>query len=164
MTLSVSEALPDGPSLLLIACGVALAEQGRPWLSAGLLGVAGLGRENQPARRTDPPSWKRMELARDMARCRPRRRGRGPAGRLACLALACCPGAWQHWAEQSLAPIHGLPAKWSETLQELHANGWNSPARWSFLLLISLTVQFLMIFLRPQWTSHWWRIGAAYAS
>lgn len=45
MCFSVRGAVPDGPSLLLIAAGVALAEAGRPWLSAILLGVSGLGKE-----------------------------------------------------------------------------------------------------------------------
>jgi len=163
MTLSVSEALPDGPSLLLIACGVALAEQGRPWLSAGLLGVAGLGREtNLLAGLIHLPGreWSWREIWRAV--------GRG--------AVVAAPLAvWLAWLwhvarepgniglNNLSPPFMGYLHKWSETLQELHANGWNSPARWSFLLLISLTVQFLMIFLRPQWTSHWWRIGAAYA-
>src|SRR5688572_10118450 len=40
---SVRFALLDGPSLVLIALAVAAAERGRSLLSAGIVGVAGLG-------------------------------------------------------------------------------------------------------------------------
>ena len=165
LTLSVSGALPDGPSLLLIACGVALAEQGRPWLSAGLLGVAGLGREtNLLAGLIHLPgkNWSWREI---VARRRARRGGRGPVDRLARVALVMLSGEPGNTGHNNFfAAVCGLCCtNGPTTLRELRANGWNSPARWSLLLLISLAVQFLMIFLRPQWTSPWWRIGAAYA-
>jgi hypothetical protein len=163
LTLSVSECLPDGPSLLLIACGVALAEQGRPWFSAGLLGVAGLGREtNLLAGLIHLPGkeWSWREIGR-------------AAGRS---AIVVAPLAvwlvwlWHVFRQPSNAgvnnfspPFVGYVHKCTETLCALRANGWNSPARWSLLLLISLTVQFLVVLVRPQWTSLWWRIGAAYA-
>ena len=163
LTLSVSGALPDGPSLLLIACGVALAERGRPWLSAGLLGVAGLGRETSLLAgliHLPGKEWSRREMLRAV--------GRG--------AVVVAPlTIWSAWlwhvaggpgnagANNFSPPFVGYLHKWSETLRELHASGWSSPARWSLLLLISLAVQFMMIFLRPRWTSPWWRIGAAYA-
>jgi hypothetical protein len=42
---SVRYALPDGPSALLVAAGVALVEAGRPISSALVIGMAALGRE-----------------------------------------------------------------------------------------------------------------------
>lgn len=42
---SVRSALLDGPSLLLLALGVAAVERGSRWWSAAIFGVAGLGRE-----------------------------------------------------------------------------------------------------------------------
>lgn len=42
---SVRNALPDGPSLMLIATAVLAADRGRPWLSALVTGIAGLARE-----------------------------------------------------------------------------------------------------------------------
>ena len=42
---SVQGSLLDGPSLLLIAVGMALVESGRPWLGAAVLGVSGLGKD-----------------------------------------------------------------------------------------------------------------------
>jgi len=42
---SIQQALLDGPALTLIAMGVLLAELRRPWLSAMMLGFAGLGKE-----------------------------------------------------------------------------------------------------------------------
>jgi hypothetical protein len=163
LMLSVGGALPDGPSLLLIACGVALAEQGRSWLSAVLLGVAGLGREtNLLAGAIHLPGrdWSRKEIWRAVARC---------------VVVVAPLTVWLGWLwyvvrepsnagrDNFLPPFVGYGHKWSAVLGELRADGWNSHARWSLLLLISLTVQFLMIALRPQWTSLWWRIGAAYA-
>ena len=160
---SVSEALPDGPSLLLIAGGVALAEQGRPWLSAGLLGVAGLGREtNLLAGLIHLPGkdWSGREIWRAVGR------GALIAAPLA-VWLAWLWGAAREPGNAGLSnfapPFAGYLHKWSETLGNLRAGGWNSPARWSLLLLISVSAQFLLIVLRPQWTSRWWRIGAAYA-
>lgn len=42
---SVRNAVPDGPSVLLTAAAVIAADRARPWLSAMITGVAGLGRE-----------------------------------------------------------------------------------------------------------------------
>jgi hypothetical protein len=163
MTLSVSEALMDGPSLLLIACGVTLAEQGRRWSSACVLGIAGLGREtNLLAGLAHLPGrdWGWRETLRSA--------GRGVVI-VAPLALwvACL---WYVFREPSNTGLRNFAPpfsagwkKWSDTLREFQANGWDSTARWSLLMMISLSVQFLVIVLRPQWTSPWWRIGAAYA-
>jgi hypothetical protein len=48
-------------------------------------------------------------------------------------------------------------------MQDLRASGWEYIPKWTLLMLVSLTVQFLVIVLRPQWNNLWWRIGAAYA-
>jgi len=61
------------------------------------------------------------------------------------------------------APFEAYVGKWYETLQDLRTNGWDFVPKWTLVMLISLTVQFLVILLRPQWSSLWWRIGAAYA-
>ena len=42
---SVQYALPDGPSALLVACGIAAVEARRPVIAAAITGLAGLGRE-----------------------------------------------------------------------------------------------------------------------
>ncbi len=45
LLISVRNAVPDGPSILLIALAVWAADRGRPWLSALVTGIAGLARE-----------------------------------------------------------------------------------------------------------------------
>lgn len=45
MLSSVSNALLDAPSALLLTCAVIAAEAGRPWLTAVVIGVSGLARE-----------------------------------------------------------------------------------------------------------------------
>jgi hypothetical protein len=62
---SVRYALPDGPSALIVALGVAAAERGRPILAAIGVGLAGLARETNllaasalaPFLRRSPRSW-----------------------------------------------------------------------------------------------------------
>jgi hypothetical protein len=163
LTMSVRSALMDGPSLLLIAWGVALIEQGRPWKSACVLGVAGLGREtNLLAALSLAPgrnwSW---------------REGLRAAGRalvvVAPLALwvACI---WYVCGQPSNTgvgnfgrPFEAYLAKWFDAVRDFRLNGWDSSAKWTLIMLTSLTVQLLVIILRPQWTSPWWRIGAPFA-
>ena len=185
MTMSVREALMDGPSLLLIAWGVALAEQGRRWASAGVLGVAGLGREtNLLAGLTLLPSphwgirparvsvrgpafsvfpiggWEWREAARTLGR-----------GAVTVLPLALWVGClWYYYGVPSNTgegnfgtPFAAFAGKWAGAIRELRLNGWDSSAKWTLLMLVSLSVQFLVIALRPQWPSLWWRIGAPFA-
>ena len=185
MTMSVREALMDGPSLLLIAWGVALAEQGRRWASAGVLGVAGLGRETNllaglallPSPhwgvRPSPVSvrgpglsvyplggWDWREAGRTAAR-----------GVLTVLPLALWVGClWYYYGVPSNtgegnfgAPFAAFVAKWTGAIREFRINGWDSSAKWTLVMLTSLSVQFLVIVLHPQWTNLWWRIGAPFA-
>ncbi|HUJ44165.1 MAG TPA: hypothetical protein VLW52_11205 [Opitutaceae bacterium] len=163
LTMSVRSALMDGPSLLLIAWGVALAEQKHPWKSACVLGAAGLGREtNLLAASIHLPNrdwgWREVGLAA----------GRG----LLVAAPLALWIAWLWWVfgqpsnagqRNFAAPFEACLGKWHETVQSLRAHGWEFVPRWSLLMLVSLTVQFLAIVLRPRWDSLWWRIGAGYA-
>jgi hypothetical protein len=156
---SVRNSLVDGPSLLLIACGIALAEKGRPWLSAIVLGVSGLGKETNiaaavamdiPARRSfrDWASWV----------------GRGV---VVVLPLAL----WLIYLSILLAkgdtvgnrnfdpPFAGFIGKWRATFGELAA-GQDDVGLPNLYLLISLTTQLLFFALRPRWNDRWWRLGA----
>ena len=162
LTMSVRQALMDGPSLLLIAWGVALAEDGRRWSSACVLGAAGLGREtNALAGVMHVPGrdWSRREL-------------RGAAGRLfvagAPLALWLAYLWWRFdepsnvGARNLAAPFEGFFQKWMEAVADYRANGWDSNAKWSLVLMASLTVQGAVVLLKPRWSDAWWRIGATY--
>jgi len=160
---SVRGALLDGPSLLLIALGVALAETGRPWWSAIVLGVSGLAKETNllagAALAPAPP-----EARRDW---------RGLAGRAGLLVLPLalwlvCLWVWLGTVGDSGARNFGLPllaylAKWRETLQLLRFDGLESYERFNVPVLVALLVQMLFFLLRPRWRETWWRVGAAYA-
>ncbi len=162
MTMSVRQSLMDGPSLLLIAVGVMLAEQGRRWASACVLGVAGLGREtNVLAAVAHLPGrdWSAREVGRAAGR------GLLVLGPL----LAWTAYLWWIFREPSNAgyrnveaPLAAYVAKWGEVISGIRANGWDSSAKWTLVLLVSMTVQALAIMLRPRWTSAWWRIGAIF--
>ncbi|OHE89424.1 MAG: hypothetical protein A3G75_10055 [Verrucomicrobia bacterium RIFCSPLOWO2_12_FULL_64_8] len=163
VALSVRSALMDGPSLLLIAVGVMLAEKGRPWGSACVLGLAGLGREtNVLAGSICLPEreWNWREV-------------RSAAGRslLVIGPLVLWTGClWLAFGEPSnpghrnfSAPFEEYFAKWSDAITQLRANRSDELAKWTLIMLLSLTVQFLTIAFRPQWRNLWWRIGASYA-
>ena len=43
------------------------------------------------------------------------------------------------------------------------AEGFESVAPWTILILVSMTVQWLFFVLRPRWQDPWWRVGATYS-
>jgi hypothetical protein len=53
---SVRGSLVDGPSLLMIAVGMMLYERGRTWWAAGVLGLAGLGKDCETLPAADAPA------------------------------------------------------------------------------------------------------------
>lgn len=172
---SVRGSLVDGPSLLLIAAGVALLESGRPWWSAVVLGISGLGKETnvlsgvalaRPAENT----WRGWLAV--MAR-----------GLIVALPLALWLLVLWQWlgkigdaGERNFAaPFTDYFAKWQDTIVQMRA-AWPELAGkqsilkamladeslLSFLVLVALTAQFLFFALRPRWSSPWWRVAAAY--
>ncbi len=160
---SVRGSLVDGPSLLLIATGLALAESGRPWWSAVVLGVSGLGKETnllagaalaRPAENT----WRGWLAAA----------GRGLVMLLPLalwlLVLWRWIGEIGYTGERNFAaPFTAFAAKWHETLVLVLANKSDPFARLSLLMMVALTVQFLFFALRPRWRDPWWRVAAAYS-
>ena len=70
---SVRNAVPDGPSVLLIAFAVLAADRGRPWLSALISGISGLARETNLLAGVAAirAAWRSPETAgaRRVARC-----------------------------------------------------------------------------------------------
>ena len=161
MCVSVRGSLVDGPSLLFIAAGMALAESGRPWLAAAVLGVAGLGRETNvlaaaalaPAERT-------------------RRAWLSAVGRGALVAAPLVAWLLILWgwlgatggagARNFAFPLAGYAGKWAEILRI--AGGGPGWLLWGCVLVqLALTAQVLFFALRPRWTDPWWRLGAAYA-
>lgn len=161
---SVIYSLPDGPSLLLIALGVRLLEKGRPWLATAVLAVTGLAKETNllgaaglaaPPGRA-PRAWLLLAV-----------RGLLVAAPLALwiayIATTVGP-ATDAGLRNFAGPGAGYARKWLDVVRDLPGvSGANPSALWSLFMLVSLTVQFLFLVLRPRWQEAWWRIGASYA-
>jgi hypothetical protein len=164
MCLSVRNALFDGPSLLVVAFGLYLLDQGRPRASTAVLALGGLGKETNllaaaallPRLDEGWPAWRRAV-------------GRGV---LAALPLLL----WLVYIHLRVGPAidagrrnFDLPAAayfrhWDEILQAWPNVSWTEPnAFWSLLALVGLTVQCLYLLLRPEWKQPWWRVGVSYA-
>ena len=160
MLCSVLLALPDGPSVLLIALAVLAVERGRRGAAAALIGVATLGKETNLLAGGIVLPFER------------RRPGLAVVARLLVTVLPLV--LWMIYLrsfglgasaghDNFAAPLTGYVSKWTETLAELRASGWDSPARFSIFTLVGLLTQVLVIGARADWRRPWWRIGAAYA-
>ncbi len=160
---SLRGSLVDGPSLLLIACGVALVEAGRPWWSAIVLGISGLGKETNilgGAALARPESntiqgWSKVALR----------------GVIVVLPVVLWLLVVRRWLGPSddlgirnfTFPLASYWKKWFDTITELIAEGPGAFARSSLLMLVSLTAQFLFFAFRRRWEDPWWRIAAVYS-
>ena len=160
---SVRGSLVDGPSLLLIATGMRLAERGRSWWAAGVLGVAGLGKETNiiagatfaPRNFKDLAGWSRAIVQ---------------------VLLVIAPlmiwmivlKLWLGSGGDAGARNFDLPFvayfnKWVETLAVFKTDDAGSIGMSSAMMLVSLTVQCAFFVVRPRWSEAWWRAGIGYA-
>jgi hypothetical protein len=160
---SVRGSLVDGPSLLLIAIGMRLAERGCSWWAAGLLGLAGLGKETNviagatfaPANPKDMAGWSRAIMQ----------------GLLVIAPLMIWMIVLKLWlgsggdagARNFDLPLVAYVNKWIETLAIFKTDDAGSIGIWSVMMLVSLTVQCLFFVIRPRWSEAWWRAGIGYA-
>jgi len=163
LVFSAARALPDGPSLLLLAVGMALAEARRPWLAAMVLGVSGLGKDTN------------VLFASGLAL--PGRPGARPmAGWVARVALVLLPlAAWmvclRAWlgpgddvgARNFAAPFTGLARKLEDCASLLAAGGRGPVPRLDLYVMVGLLAQFAFFATRWRWRDPWWRVGACYA-
>lgn len=160
---SVRGSLVDGPSLVLIAIGMALLEAGRPWWATAVLGLSGLGKETNilaatalaPAELRNSAGWRKAVV-------------RGVLVVIPLLVWLACLKIWlgrsgDVGARNFAGPFFGYAGKWRETLQPFLGHGSGIIGRSELMMMIALTVQWLFIALRPLWRDPWWRIGAAYA-
>jgi hypothetical protein len=165
MIVSVRSSLVDGPGLLLVAAGVALFETGRPWWSALVMGISGLGKETNLLGAA-ALAWPKENTVKAWAAMIAR-------GLLAALPLALWTGCILMWfgaeGANTGSRAFGWPlVEWWRklvvTVRELMA-GPEVPsyALSSLFMIVSVTVQFLVVVLRPRWREAWWRVGAAYA-
>jgi hypothetical protein len=166
LCLSVRASLVDGPSLLLIACGVALIEKNRPTLGALVLAASGLAKETNILGAAALAGPEKNSL-REWAKV-------GWRGILVILPLSL----WAIALYSMLGPVgantgHGafgppfaaMGGKLQLTLSELSQEGWGTALRSRDVLyaLVSLAVQFVFLVSMPRLRNAWWRVGAAFA-
>jgi hypothetical protein len=160
---SVKGALVDGPSLLLIATGMALVELERPWLAAVVLGISGLGKETNVMsaagmklpERGDARTWVSW-----VARC--------ALVLVPLVAWTVCLRLWlgpngSIGARNFAMPYVGLTNKIQDSIAQLLAEGFPSVAKFDLLVLTGLLAQFFFFVFRRRWDEPWWRVGACYA-
>jgi hypothetical protein len=162
---SVRSALLDGPSLLLVACGMALVESKRPWAAALVLGISGLGKDTsilcgaglRPPDLKDRASW-RPWLAKVAVAVAP-------------LALwLVCIRIWLGHADDVGArnfdlPFAGLANKLQDVVSGVISLGNQNPwvTYFDVLALTGVLAQFFFFAFRLRWDDPWWRVGAIYA-
>jgi hypothetical protein len=163
LILSVRFALTDGPSMLLIAAALVALERARPALAAGVLGLAGLGRETNV-------------LAIGMLTLPALRPFSGAARLVVYGSVALLPlflwllyvhtvyRSYDPGIDALSVPLSAFVTAWRTTLAELGERGWWSPARYNFYTLLSLTVESAYLLWRRDWRNPWWRVGIAYAA
>ena len=163
ITFSFRFALLEGPSMVLITLGVWAMERQRPWLAAGILGAAGLGRETNMLAGVVlvdgiPRDWRAWATL--------------AAKGLVVVVPMLGWFAYVSWvfprADGSVAgnfsvPLSGYVRQWIQTVSELYVDGWGTFARFSFAAMVGLTVQIGYLLWRREWGSAWWRVGAAYS-
>lgn len=163
--LSFRNALFDGPSLLLIAFGVYLLDKGRPWWSTAVFALSGLGKETNllgsaallPKLAGGGRAWG-VAVVRGLLTVAPL------ALWVTYIALFVGGKAGDPGARNFDLPFAAYGRKWHEVLESLpDVSAVNAWPLWGLLMLVALTVQFLFLVLRPQWTQAWWRIGLSFA-
>ncbi|MBK8475693.1 MAG: DUF2029 domain-containing protein [Opitutaceae bacterium] len=165
LTFSMRGTLVDGPSLLLIAFGMVLLEQGRPWLSALVLGVSGLGKETSMLAGA-ATVWSDNATPRDWGKAL--LRGVLIVAPLACwlayLLLVFGREGADAGSGAFAPPFTGL---WRKAVGSVQALGTHPPVLAYTLsgvfAVVSLLTQFLFFALRPRIHDPWWRLGTAYA-
>jgi hypothetical protein len=159
---SVRFSVLDGPSLLLLACAVLAAERDRVWLSASILGAAGLARETNllgaltlpiPASRGQ---WFRLA---------------GAAAIVVVPILVWQDYLWSIYRSTSLAggdqltlPFTAYVGNWRKDIKGMLQAGLTAPPLQALLVIVALTVQLLfLVRSRSEWRNSWWRLAAMYA-
>ncbi|HMD59867.1 MAG TPA: hypothetical protein VKG78_00455 [Opitutaceae bacterium] len=161
---SVARALLDGPSLLVIAAGMALLESRRPWLAAAVLGISGLGKDTnvlcgaglEPPDPRSPRTWSPW-LGRAALVLLPL------AAWMFCLRLLLGRGQDMGDSRNFAPPFAALAEKLQQSVSQLIAEGHTSLARFDLLVMAGLLAQFFFFAFRRRWREPWWRVGATYA-
>ena len=166
LVFSVRGSLVDGPSLLLVAAGMALIESDRPVWAALLFGVSGLGKDT---------SVLSASALRFPDSSKPRARAVGllqiALVLLPVLLWVLCLELWighgsEVGARNFSPPFSGFWNKGIDSLSGLVAVGTSAGGRALFdvLMLVGLLAQFLFFIVRIRWRDSWWRLGAVHAA
>jgi len=167
---SVRFSLLDGPSVLLIAGAIALAERGWTLGSAVVVGLSGLGRETNLLAAVAQP------LPRVL---RQWRQWKGWGQLVAAAVLIVLPVLiWQDYlrsiyrstmlagTDSLVSPFSGIGPVWHGVFNAASRQGlFSVPGGW-FLIIFGLGVQavyLLVLIARRGYESEWWRVAMAYA-
>ncbi len=161
VVVSVTSALPDGPSMLLLALSVLAIERGRAQRAAGLVGLAGLAKDINllwSAVLIVPDGLKRYGW-RDLCVW-----GGLVGGPMSVWMLYLLVGDHEFGNFAGLrnfgAPFTGYAEKWSVTLAELRGGTWDSFTRANLYTMIGFTTQAAVLLVVRDWRNPWWRAGA----
>ncbi len=162
LSLSVRNALLEGPSMMVMALAILAIERNRRVLGSCVMGLAGLGRETN--------LLGSGMLIEELPRT-PRQALRAGGA----ILMAVAPFVlWSLYVrsvypnfEYSNPASFSLPFTayvntWISTISELAAGGWKSYARFNLVVLVSMTTQAGYLLLRRDWKSPWWRMGIVY--
>jgi hypothetical protein len=166
LVFGVRSALPDVPSLLLIAIAFWLLETRRPWLGSIVLGISGLARETNILgavgldlpERPGGKAWSTWALKAVVV-----------AAPLGCWTVTMA--LWIGHGDDVGAGNFSLPfvAFIRTAARDFMALKGQLRAPWSgadygLLVKLGLLVQFFFFALRIRWLDRWWRLGASYAA
>jgi hypothetical protein len=159
---SMRLALPDGPSVLVLALGIAALEANRQWLAAAILGISGLTRETNLLGATilSPavPDKRRLVMlaAQGIVALAPL------ALWMVYLSSLGLPG--DATGEGNFAaPFSAYVQKWSRSLAEVQQADAGPDAWFTVLALVALTTQAIALAWWRAWRNPWWRVGVSYA-
>jgi len=160
---SVTRALLEGPSLLLLALAIVAVERKRTWLATALAAVLPLGRETNV-----------LGTATLVGRV-PRTRGDWTRLLVQGIVVVAPLILWIGYLQLShprpmlnagLAnfglPFSGWAADWANAVPAVWQDGWQSLARFDVLALTAVTVQAAALIAWRRWENPWYRVGIVY--
>jgi magnesium-transporting ATPase (P-type) len=163
---SVHQALLDGPALTLIAIGVLMADLRKPWISAMVLGLAGLGKETSILAASlfgfpkifDPKQVFLYALKLGIV-VLPLALWMYYVARIGHSQVSNSLGSAQNFDW----PLFGWWAGVQSLLKAIDAGQSQNYSVTTAIFLIALPVQVFAVLAMRQTSNHWWRVGAVFA-
>ncbi len=161
MLWSVRFSLLDGPSLLLIAFAIVLAERERYLWSAALVGIAALGRETNVLAAvtqrwpTDRRGWLRLAIAGVLVAL--------PTLIWLDYLRSIYRSTMPEGLNDVVRPFSGIGPRWVTAIHNVLVYGPFSGRSIAFVILFPLIVQAVYLIVRPSVRSAWWRVAIMYA-